>query len=183
MDWYLAAKLLHVVFAIIWLGGGMCLLILAVMAERTRNDAELVRIVQNVIWMSQMVFIPTALLTVLFGVVAVYLGRSFTELWVLAGLAGFAWTFLIGVAVIKPRAERLVARIAKEGVTPSTVDDARQMIQIAKFDFVLLFLIVALMVLKPTAGDVGILTVMAAIVALAAFLFYRPQRRTGVVPG
>lgn len=79
------------------------------------------------------------------------------------GLAGFAATFLTGVFVIKPRSEKLAAMIERDGMSAEALAGGRQLLVIGRSDYVVLFLVVADMVLKPTKDDVGTLVVMAAI--------------------
>lgn len=181
MDFYLFFKLMHVISAIVWLGGGSCMLILSIAADRAGNDAELVRVLKNVIFLASRVFVPAAVSTLVFGILMTLLAHSFMELWILIGLAGFAWTFAIGHLVIRPRAEQLGAMIEEGGVTAEMLERGRQLTQIAKFDYTLMFLIVVAMVIRPTYEDITILTTMAAIAAIAAFLFLRQQRRSGAV--
>lgn len=177
VDWYTAAKFLHIASAIIWLGGGLCLLILGAFAERAKDDQGLIRIVQYVIFMSNRVFIPFALATLLFGVIMVLLGQSFTDLWIIIGLAGFAWTFGIGIAVIKPGADRITALIARDGLSPDIIERCRHLIAIGKFDFILMFLIVATMVFKPATDDYAILATMVGIIVVALFVIFGGRRK------
>jgi uncharacterized membrane protein len=170
MDYYFFLKFLHVFLIIIWLGGGFGLVILAIRADRARADAELAHIVQQVIFMTK-VFIPAALAAFVPGIVMVFLTWSFSDLWVIIGLTGFALTFATGMLVLKPRADRIGALIAAEGISPAVVEQSRQILQIAKFDFVMLFIIVADMVIKPTANSTATLAVMAISLVAAAVIF------------
>lgn len=180
MDWYTGAKFLHIVFAIMWLGGGLCVTVLAMRAERANDDAELMRVIQSVVYLSPRLIVPASALTLVFGLVMVWLGQSFTDLWIIIGLTGFALTFAIGTGLIKPTTDRIAEIVAREGASPAAVAQAKRLLRVVKFDMVLLYTIVADMVLKPTTGDVGILTAMAVIVAAAAAMFLGPNRRPAV---
>lgn len=171
MDAYAIVKYLHVLFVVIWLGGGFGLVVLGAHAERARNDAELAHVVQNVIFMSTRVFVPAAVLALICGLTMVWLNWSFATLWVLIGLGGFALTFITGIAVLKPRSDRVGELIKKEGVSPAVVEQSRHILWIAQFDFVMLFVIVADMVLKPGPQNYVTLVIMAAVVIIGGVLF------------
>ncbi len=72
--------------------------------------------------------------------------------------------------------------VATTGVTDQAVAIGRQMLSIAKFDFLLLFTIVADMVIKPTLADWIVLVVMAALIVAGAFLFIVPAVRGAAEP-
>jgi len=105
-----------------------------------------------------------------------YLGELFSELWI--GIGGFAATFLTGVAVIKPRAGRLVAAIKRGGSSFDVFGPGREILRIAKFDYVMLFTVASNMVLKPGPADTAVLALMAAVVLGAAVLFLGPLFRS-----
>jgi uncharacterized membrane protein len=177
MDFYIYAKFFHIAFAIIWIGGGVCLMVLAIVASRAGNDEALVHVIQNVMYLGNRMFVPSALMTLLLGIVMVVIGGSFSDLWIILGLAGFAATFLTGTFILQPAADRIGAMIAESGVTPAVAGECRELIRKAKFDYVMLFLVVAVMVLKPAAEDTVLLATMAAIILFAALAFLAPRRR------
>ena len=180
MDLYTCTKLFHIAFAIVWIGGGFCLMVLAAIAARAGNDEALVHVIQNVIYLGNRMFVPAGLLTLLSGIVMVTVGGSFGDLWIVLGLAGFAATFATGTFILKPAAEKIGAMIAEQGVTPAVAAECRELIRKGKFDYVMLFLVVAVMVLKPTLHDRLLLATMAAILIAAAIAFLgrrnRPRR-------
>jgi uncharacterized membrane protein len=176
MDYYSLLKFLHVLLIIVWLGGGFGLVIMATRAELVRDDTELAHIVQQAIFMTK-VFIPTAIAALILGVVMVFRTWSFSDLWMIIGLVGFALTVGTGMLVLKPRSDRVGELIAKEGISPAVVTQSRQVLRIVKFDFVMLFVVVADMVIKPTANSYVTLAGMAIalLVATAAFNGRRTQ--------
>ena len=58
-----------------------------------------------------------SMLTLLFGLIMCGFWVGFSDLWVLIGLAGFTMTFLIGMFIFKPTADRMAGMIARDGVT------------------------------------------------------------------
>jgi uncharacterized membrane protein len=155
---------LHVSAAIIWIGSGFLLNVLGARADRRGDTEGIRRVADDAGALANVLFIPAALAALIFGILLVVDGPwSFDQLWIVLGLAGFAATFVTGVFVIKPRSERLAALVERDGMSAEALVGARQLLVIARSDYVVLFLVVADMVLKPTKDDVGTLIVMAAI--------------------
>jgi len=174
MDTYTLVRLLHVAFAIAWLGGGLCLIVLAARASRANDSGDLVRIIQQVAYMEGRVFVPSALLTFVFGAIMAWMADLFGQLWVIIGLAGFLNSLGSGLAVLKPRTQRVIALIAKDGATPDAVGQAREIVRIAQFELVVLFAVVADMVIKPAQDDYLVLLIMALAIVIAGIVFLRP---------
>ncbi len=123
-------------------------------------------------------FIPASLTTAIFGIALVIESDawSFDYLWIVLGLVGFAATFVTGLFMIKPTSERIGAAMEREGgrLTPTLRTDIRKLIVMARLDYVVLFLVIADMVLKPTGDDAGLLIGMAVIlVAGIAYILSR----------
>ena len=165
------AVLLHIIFVIMWLGGGLALLVGAEAMRRKRGPAAVLVVVDIVALLGPGYFVPISILTLLTGLAAAWMGPGFGELWVLLGIAGFAATFLTGILVIKPRAEKLAASTTG-GQVPQGVllGQADTLMTIARFDYVILFLVVAVMALKPEATDIVALSAMAVVAAVGALL-------------
>jgi uncharacterized membrane protein len=176
MDTYLAVKYLHIIFVIIWLGGGFAMVFLGARANRAKDETDLVHIVQDVIYLAGHLFVPSSLLVFVFGAIAAWLNWSFDTLWIDIGIVGFILTFVTGLFVLMPRANKVGALLKAEGISREVVDRSRQILRIAQFDFVMLYIVVADMVLKPTAEDTAVLVVMAAVLIAGAAIFL-PQAR------
>lgn len=176
MDWYTLAKFLHIVCAIIWLGGGFAVTMLALRADRANDDADLIKVIQHVAYLSPRMIVPASALTLVFGLILVWLGQSFSDLWIILGLAGFGASLVAGMGFIKPASDRVMEAMAREGAGAAAVE-ARRLLRHVKFDMALLYIIVADMVLKPTLNDIALLAVMAAALVAAALLFLGGGRR------
>ena len=160
----------HIVAAIIWLGAGFMMTAWGSRAARTRDDATLKKILDDSSRLSNTMFLPAAFAVLVFGILLVLDGPwSFGELWIVLGLLGFAATFVTGLFLSKPRADRIAALMERDGgMSPEAAAETRKLFTIARIDYVVLFLVVAVMVAKPTADDVGLLVALAAILVAAA---------------
>ncbi len=170
MDFYTIFKFLHVVAAMAWVGGGVTLFAMVIFAERAKDDAEMMRLLGTVGMMGNRWFLPASLLTLVFGIIATTLGGLWTELWVVLGLVGLAASFLTGHFVLRVKAME-AGKFMGEGNLAHAADIGRKLIKVAKFDYVMLFTVVADMVLRPDWNDFLTLGLFAAVLAAAAYFF------------
>ena len=87
MDTYTLVKFLHVAFVVVWLGGGFSLVVLGARANRANDTADLIKVIQQVVYMNH-VFVPASLLAFLCGLILAWIAGLFDLLWVIIGLAG-----------------------------------------------------------------------------------------------
>jgi uncharacterized membrane protein len=168
MTWYELLLFLHIVAAIVWLGAGLLINILASRAERARDTEGLRRVAADSASLSETLFIPASLATLVFGILLVVDAWSLSHLWIVLGLVGYAGTFLTGVLVMKPGSEKIAAIMERDGMSPEAEIEIRKLLTKSRFDTVVLYLVVAVMALKPTGDDVGLLVAMAVIVVAGA---------------
>jgi hypothetical protein len=177
MDWYSIVKFLHVVSAVLWVGGGFVLFLLGVLAERAGNIEDKLLAMRASGQLGGRFFAPMSMLTLVFGLIMCGFWVGFTELWIVIGLVGYATTFSIGMLVFKPTGERMGAMVAKDGVTPAVLAIGQRMMSWARLDYAVMLVIIADMVLKPTLHDIGVLAGMAMVVALGAALAFGGSRQ------
>jgi uncharacterized membrane protein len=170
LDWYSIFKLLHVFAAVAWVGGGLVLFFLGLRANAQRDDAATMRVIDQVIVLSPIWFIPASLATLVFGLIVAFIGGGWTDAWVILGLVGWAATFVTGNFVLKPTAEA-IGRANAEGRAAEAQALGNKILQVSKFDYTMLFIVIADMVLKPAWGDLLLLGIMALILIAAAALF------------
>jgi hypothetical protein len=170
MDVYTIFKFLHVMAALAWVGGGMTLLVSSILAVRDHGELAAIRAGGTTAALGKRWFMPASLLTLVFGAVTTTLGGFWGELWVIVGLAGAATTFLTGLLFVERLGRRMGALMA-EGRESEAVATGRTLLRVGKFDYTVMFLIVADMVLKPDWSDYATLTTMALVLAAGAFAF------------
>jgi uncharacterized membrane protein len=169
---------IHISATVVWVGAGLFSLVLAIGYDRDSDEPAIRRFLADQERLATRLFIPASLTVVIFGIALVIESDawSFDYLWIVLGLVGFAATFATGLFMIKPASERIGAAMEREGgrLTPQLRTDIRKLIVMARLDYVVLFLVIADMVLKPTGDDVGLLIGMAVIlVAGIAFILNR----------
>ena len=152
-NWYSLFKAGHVLFAVIWVGGGVSIMIHAIRAQRTYNPEDIVTIAKQAAFMGEKVFAPVGLVTFLLGI-AMMINTSWGwgHFWIVAGLIGYAATFIVGVAILSPLAKKIDQSAEKNGAThPETIALIERIMLIGRFDVAVLLLVVLDMVTKPFA--------------------------------
>src|SRR3954452_3598548 len=90
MTRYDAYKFIHVTAAIVWLGAGVLIQLLAVRAQSTRDDEYLARLFRDAGILAKRLFIPSSLVVVTMGVLMVVDGPwDFGPLWLPPRHPGF----------------------------------------------------------------------------------------------
>jgi uncharacterized membrane protein len=177
MDLYLLLKFVHVIAAVLWVGAGVGLCILGIAAAATSDRDAFMRIIRNVGFLAPRLFMPASVAAFVFGFAAAWMNWGFSMLWIWIGIVGYAATFTTGNFLLRPRAERIGALIARDGVSDEAFALGHELLQISKFDYVMLFVVIADMVFKPTLADWPVLAAMAIALVAAAMAFLPPVLR------
>jgi uncharacterized membrane protein len=127
--WYFLFKLVHVTGAVIWVGGGTTLTILAMRAERSSDPLEMATIARQAAFVGERVFAPVGLLVFLMGIAMVInLHWGWGTTWIVIGLIGYVITFLTGLLVLGPQAKRVGQLIETAGAEAAETQAAIQKI-------------------------------------------------------
>jgi uncharacterized membrane protein len=150
-NWYQVFKSIHVLAAIIWLGGGAMITVLAWQAQRAKDNAQLLQIGKQAEWLSMRVFVPASLLVLAMGIVLMHKGDwGYGHFWALFGLIAWGVSFVVGAAFLGPEAGRLAKLIEAKGPEdPEVIARLNRIISVARADVVLVLLVAADMVAKP----------------------------------
>jgi len=151
--WYFIFKTVHVLFAVVWVGGGALLTIYGIRAERAGDPAEVGQLSKMATFAGERIFAPAAIVVLAAGIgMTMNLKLGYDQFWLIFGLIGFASTFLIGIGVLAPRARRLSVLAAEKGPeAPETQAAISEILLIARVDSAVLLLVIIDMVAKPFA--------------------------------
>jgi uncharacterized membrane protein len=145
-------KLVHILAAIVWVGGGIFIQIYVTRLDRTGQTGRLMAFAKDLEKLGNRIFLPAALVVLIAGIVMVAYSPAFevTQLWVILGLVGIANTIVIGAAFLGPEAGRL-AKVAHErgAEDPEVLSRTKRIFAISRIDLAVILLVVADMVLKP----------------------------------
>jgi uncharacterized membrane protein len=152
-NWYSLFKAVHVLFAVIWVGGGVTIMIHAIRAQNARDPQGIVTVAKQAAFMGEKVFAPVGLVTFLMGI-AMMINTSWGwgHFWVIFGLLGYAATFSVGIGILSPLAKKIDQSAEQNGPThPETIALIERIMFIARIDVAVLMLVVLDMVTKPFA--------------------------------
>jgi uncharacterized membrane protein len=176
--------LLHVVSAIVWLGGGLTLSVLGTRIAKARDAHQMVSFARDAEWMGNHVFLPSSLLVLVFGFLMIHAGfPAFDQFWIQLALGLFAVTFLTGALFLGPQAGKIGKLIEEHGEESREVQEQiRRVLLVSRLDLLTLYSIVVVMVAKPETDNALLFTVWAIVLVIACALVVMDHRRESRVP-
>lgn len=151
MTKYELLKTIHVLFAVIWVGGAATSQILATRLARANEPGRMAAFAKDIEFVGTRVFMPASLLVLGAGIWMVAdSGWSFTDLWIVFGLIGIAFSATVGAAFLGPESGRIGRLIEAKGPADTEVIARLDRIfLVSRVELVILLLIVVNMVVKP----------------------------------
>lgn len=179
MDILSFVKFVHVAAAVVWVGGGLAFVVLGnlLMARGDRKGA--LQVVALTGPLGAVWFLPASLITLVSGLSLFFLGGWAIDGWSALALLLVAVVFGIGITVAKPVGEKVAALMA-EGRESEAMGEAMKLLHLSRFDAACMVAIVALMVLKPSFGDIAVLATVAGAVVVVGFLNFTARRPVAV---
>jgi uncharacterized membrane protein len=152
MTLYEVLLFVHIVAAIVWVGGAALINVLTTRAARSDDAHYAAVITREVGLVGQRVIAPSTLVLLGMGLWIVGVSEAWTigQLWIILALVGFGLTFLAGILFFGPEAARIATGIEERGPgDPDVARRIRRITSLSRLDLLLLVLIVADMVFKP----------------------------------
>jgi uncharacterized membrane protein len=151
LHWYAFFRVIHVSLAVFWVGGGLLLTILGLRAERSTDPMEMATLARQAAFAGERLFAPAGLVVLLMGIaMMIHTDYGWGKFWVVAGLVGYAATFVTGIGVLSPLAKKIDALLTEKGpAAPETQAAIQRILLVARIDIGVLLLVVADMVTKP----------------------------------
>lgn len=180
MTLYELLLLLHVIAAIVWVGAATTYFALEIRTDLSGNVESEAGHNDDAEWLAPRLFIPAALGTLIFGVLAAIEGDwDFGSLWIIIGLAGFAVSFATGIGYFEPEMKRLAVATERDGAThPEVRRRLANLKMVGRIELAVLYVVVVAMVAKPTGDDGGLLFVLALTLGAAAAGAFAWRRRS-----
>jgi uncharacterized membrane protein len=141
---------LHVISAVIWVGGAFAIQALAIVVSRSNDPLELPRLGSNLEFIGSRLFAPAAVLLFATGVVMTIQKWTLGQTWIAVSVALWVLSAVLGAAYLAPGARRVAALFEAEG--PSSVAARHligQMFVVSRLELVSFAVIIGLMVFKP----------------------------------
>jgi uncharacterized membrane protein len=150
MNWYGILKLLHVLSAIVWIGGGMALSLMMFRLLAGKDRTILAPVIPQITGYMQRIGGPSAGLLLLTGIAMVLVGHlTFKSLWIGLGIGGLILLGAFGGLVMSKRMDAL-ERTLSSGNDAALDEAVGKVRQASVVIFAIMVAIVAIMILKPT---------------------------------
>jgi uncharacterized membrane protein len=142
---------IHVLAAVIWVGGGLAMHILGRRALRRGDPQEIFEFSKEINTVAPRLYAPTALVLLIAGVLLVNeAGYEFSQLWITLAFIGWAFSFVVGIGYYGPQDKKLQALVAADGPTATgVVENVRQALFVNQIEQLILILVVIDMTVKP----------------------------------
>ncbi len=153
MDSFELMKTLHVLAAVVWVGGAATTQVMAMRIQRQSDPVRLAAFAKDAEWLGLRVYTPASILVLLLGIGMVAQGfPDFSDLWIILALVGIAVSVAIGAGYLGPTSGKLARMIEERGVDdPEAQQTIGRLFVASRIDLVILLLIVVDMVVKPGA--------------------------------
>jgi uncharacterized membrane protein len=150
MDFYEFLKVLHVVAAVVWVGGASVTQLYAIRATRTSEPERIVNFSSDAEWVGTRVFLPMSLILVATGFGMIGDASLDFEAWIVIGLAVWVISAGVGASFLGPESGRIAKVVETEGAaSPNAQARIKRIFLISRIELVLLLIVVVDMVVKP----------------------------------
>lgn len=142
---------LHVLTAVVWVGGGLALNFLGTRLVAAGNSVEIAGFARQIEWIGTRVFMPSSLVLLLAGIFMTIDAWSFEELWIIVGIGGFLYSFINGAFLVGPLSGRTGKMLAERGAADAEVtENIRRIFVFGRIELAILVIVVWAMTMKPT---------------------------------
>jgi uncharacterized membrane protein len=148
---YDVLKFLHVLTAIVWVGGGLALNFLGTRLVAAGTSTEIAGFTRQVEWMGTRVFMPSSLVLLIAGIIMTITDWSFEELWIVIGIGGFLYSFINGAFLVGPLSGRTGKLLSERGADdPEVSANIQRIFVLGRIELAILVIVVWAMTMKPT---------------------------------
>ena len=124
---YYAYLAIHILSAVIWVGGDVTLTVLGIVFERRGEGATLGALGRMGAWIGTRVYTPTLVVTLVFGIILMQKGNfDWGQFWVIFALVGWTIAALVGVGFVGPELGRIDEAARMHGPGLARGRDARE---------------------------------------------------------
>jgi uncharacterized membrane protein len=148
---YQIYKAIHVVAAVIWVGGDVTLTTLGIVFERRKEGETLAALGRMGTWIGTRVYTPVLFVVIAFGIALMHEGHiDWGQFWVIFALIGWFAAGALGIGFVGPELGRIDEAARAHGPQSDEVmRRVKRLFTIFRFDTALLILIVVDMSAKP----------------------------------
>src|SRR5262249_18863047 len=151
MTWYMFFKSVHVIAAVVWVGGATMVQLYALRIVGAKDRAGEAAFAKDTEIIAMRTFIPASVVLLLAAIgMMVNASWPWGQNWVVFGLITWFLSFVIGAAFLGPESGRLAALIEREGPeSPAVLARIRRILMVSRCELVFLVGTIWNMVVKP----------------------------------
>ena len=151
MDLFEGLKLLHVLAAVVWVGGAAASQMFALRTLSASDPTRMAAFAKDAEWVGMRVFMPASLVVLAMGIWMV-LDRpeiAFGDTWIILGLGGILFSALVGSLFLGPESGKIGKLIDAEGAdNPEVQRRLKRIFLISRIELAVLLLVVVDMVVR-----------------------------------
>jgi uncharacterized membrane protein len=141
----------HVLAAVVWVGGGLALNFVGTRIATGGNPVEMAGFMHQGEWIGTRVFAPASVILLIAGVIMTLDAWSFDTLWIGIGIAGFLYSFINSAFLVGPLSGRTGKLMSERGAEdPTVVSNIRRLFVLSRIELLVMVVVVWAMTVKPT---------------------------------
>lgn len=142
----------HILSAVVWVGGSVYVQLLALRVTRSDDPNELPRLGRHIEAIGTFAFMPAALLILVSGAVMTLQAWRFEQLWIAVSIGLWVLSAVAGALYLAPRSKRVAELFEAEGPASSEGRALTgRLFLVSRLELVSFVVIIGLMVFKPGA--------------------------------
>jgi uncharacterized membrane protein len=149
-SWYTTWKALHILMAIVWVGGALMIQLMAFRILNESDPGRIAKFTRDVETIAMRTFIPASLILVVLGFVLMHQGSWEWKFWVVFALVIWALSFISGAAFLGPESGRIGKLIDERGGVDAEIQSrVERLLLYSRVELAFIALLAMDMVLKP----------------------------------
>jgi uncharacterized membrane protein len=185
LTWYTFFKSIHVITAVVWVGGATMIQAYAVRILATGDGKRQADFAKDTEVVGMRLFMPASLILFAAAIaMMVNLHWSWSQNWIVLGLIAFGLSFVLGAGFLGPEGGRLAALIEQHGPdAPIVKARIRRILTVSRCELVVLLTVIVNMVVKPVGQNGwfwGMLAVMVLAIAAVIGWYLRNDQQVPV---
>ena len=150
---YELVKYVHILCAIVWVGGAFYAQVLALQVAKSSDPADLPKLGRHIEFIGTRVFLPASILLFIAGIILTTQRWAFQQTWISIAIMLWLFSALVGSLYLGPRSKKVAELFDAEGPT-STAGRALlgRLFLVSRVELGAFLVTIALMVAKPTIG-------------------------------
>ena len=141
----------HILCAVLWVGGGVSVHILGRWTARAGDPERMVQFTRDATKLGNVFYAPLAIILIVAGVLLVEeVGYEYSDLWITLGFLGWLFSLVVGLGFYPQQGRKIEAAISADGVTSEVAQTGiRRILMVNSIEVLVLVLVVIDMAVKP----------------------------------